>query len=186
MVSYDEQVACDELSLSHPDPLVLELNRLQNLLKEKDRELGAAQGEIKALRATEALKDKAVEELINKYANIGTQFPHINRTDMRLKTHGKNKKKPQTLLTFECEVAGEEMALGFERRRRQRNGFGTPTLPAMKGVWRFYSGAGDETGLGVRVLPAMKWVFGLESESVQPAMKWVFGLESESVQLSEK
>ncbi|KAF3965771.1 hypothetical protein CMV_010081 [Castanea mollissima] len=59
------------------------------------------------------------------------------------------------------------MALGFERRRRQRNGFGTPTLPAMKGVWGFYSGAGDETGLGVRVLPAMKWVFGLESESVQ-------------------
>ncbi|KAM4101629.1 hypothetical protein ACB094_05G158200 [Castanea mollissima] len=66
MVSYDEQVACDELSLSHPDPLVLELNRLQNLLKEKDRELGAAQGEIKALRATEALKDKAVEELRNE------------------------------------------------------------------------------------------------------------------------
>ena len=33
MVSYEEQVACDELSLSHPDPLVLELNRLQNLLK---------------------------------------------------------------------------------------------------------------------------------------------------------
>ncbi|KAF3969028.1 hypothetical protein CMV_007144 [Castanea mollissima] len=50
----------------------------------------------------------------------------------------------KTLLTFECEVAGEEMALGFERRRRQRNGFGTPTLPAMKGVWGFYSGAGDE------------------------------------------
>ncbi|KAM3707570.1 hypothetical protein ACJW31_02G034800 [Castanea mollissima] len=41
-------------------------------------------------------------------------------------------------------VAGEEMALGFERRRRQRNGFGTPTLPEMKGVWGFYSGAGDE------------------------------------------
>ncbi|KAK7859961.1 microtubule-associated protein 70-5 [Quercus suber] len=66
MVSHEEQVACDELSLSHPDPLVLELNRLQNLLKEKDRELGAAQGEIKALRATEALKDKAVEELRNE------------------------------------------------------------------------------------------------------------------------
>ncbi|KAF3976551.1 hypothetical protein CMV_000279 [Castanea mollissima] len=59
------------------------------------------------------------------------------------------------------------MGLGFERRRRQRNGFGSPTLPAMKGVWGFYGGAGDETGLGVRVSPAMKWVFGLESESVQ-------------------
>ncbi|XP_073128904.1 microtubule-associated protein 70-5 isoform X2 [Henckelia pumila] len=50
-------------SLSYTDPVVLELNRLQNLLKEKERELGKAQGEIKALRATEILKDKAVEEL---------------------------------------------------------------------------------------------------------------------------
>ncbi|KAJ6408512.1 hypothetical protein OIU84_011767 [Salix udensis] len=32
---------------------------------EKERELGAAQGEIKALRATEALKDKAIEEFRN-------------------------------------------------------------------------------------------------------------------------
>ncbi|KAK8678288.1 hypothetical protein V6N13_143793 [Hibiscus sabdariffa] len=47
----------------HPDPVMLELTRLQNQLKEKDRELGAAQAEIKALRATEVLKDKAIEEL---------------------------------------------------------------------------------------------------------------------------
>ncbi|MBA0720469.1 hypothetical protein Golax_008089, partial [Gossypium laxum] len=47
----------------HPDPVVLELTRLQNQLKEKDRKLGAAQAEIKALRATEALKDKVIEEL---------------------------------------------------------------------------------------------------------------------------
>ncbi|KAM4131409.1 hypothetical protein ACJW30_01G174100 [Castanea mollissima] len=36
------------------------------IVEEKDRELGVAQGEIKALRATEALKDKAVEELRNE------------------------------------------------------------------------------------------------------------------------
>ncbi|KAJ6912340.1 microtubule-associated protein 70-5-like [Populus alba x Populus x berolinensis] len=71
MVGYgnEEQVlggvGSEDLSLSHPDPIVLELNRLQNLLKEKGRELGAAQGEIKALRATEALKDKAIEEFRN-------------------------------------------------------------------------------------------------------------------------
>ncbi|KAF9679415.1 hypothetical protein SADUNF_Sadunf06G0012800 [Salix dunnii] len=71
MVGYgnEEQVlggvGSEDLSLSHPDPVVLELNRLQNLLKEKERELGAAQGEIKALRATEALKDKAIEEFRN-------------------------------------------------------------------------------------------------------------------------
>ncbi|KAL7130456.1 hypothetical protein ABFS83_13G135400 [Erythranthe nasuta] len=49
--------------LSHSDPFVLELNRLQNQLKEGERELVKAQTEIRALRATEILKDKAVEEL---------------------------------------------------------------------------------------------------------------------------
>ncbi|KAH6777244.1 microtubule-associated proteins 70-5 [Perilla frutescens var. frutescens] len=53
----------DVCLLSHPDPVVLELNRLQNQLKEKERELGRAQSEIRALRATEALKDKALEEI---------------------------------------------------------------------------------------------------------------------------
>ncbi|KAH6768778.1 microtubule-associated proteins 70-5 [Perilla frutescens var. frutescens] len=53
----------DVCLLSHPDPVVLELNRLQNQLKEKERELGKAQSEIRALRATEALKDKALEEI---------------------------------------------------------------------------------------------------------------------------
>ncbi|WRX27777.1 Microtubule-associated protein 70 - like 3 [Theobroma cacao] len=63
MVGHDELLGGEELSLAHPDPVVLELTRLQNQLKEKDRELGAAQAEIKALRATETLKDKAIEEL---------------------------------------------------------------------------------------------------------------------------
>lgn len=49
--------------LSHPDPVVLELNNLQNQLKDKERELGKAHSEIRALRATEALKDKALEEI---------------------------------------------------------------------------------------------------------------------------
>ncbi|KAL8033012.1 hypothetical protein ABFX02_13G135600 [Erythranthe guttata] len=49
--------------LSHSDPFVLELNRLQNQLKEGERELVKAQTEIRALRATEVLKDKAVDEL---------------------------------------------------------------------------------------------------------------------------
>ncbi|XP_022724116.1 microtubule-associated protein 70-5-like [Durio zibethinus] len=63
MVGHDELFGGEDLSLAHPDPVVLELTRLQNQLKEKDRELGAAQAEIKALRATEVLKDKAIEEL---------------------------------------------------------------------------------------------------------------------------
>ncbi|KAL5771730.1 hypothetical protein ACOSP7_015884 [Xanthoceras sorbifolium] len=72
MVGYEEVKlgggggAAEELSLSHPDPYVLELNRLQNQLKEKHREFGVAQGEIKALRAADVLKDKAIEELRNE------------------------------------------------------------------------------------------------------------------------
>ncbi|KAL0363123.1 UNVERIFIED_CONTAM: Microtubule-associated protein 70-5 [Sesamum calycinum] len=59
-----EELGGEDVSLvSHPDPVVLELNRLQNQLKEKERELGKAQSEIRALRATEVLKDKALEEL---------------------------------------------------------------------------------------------------------------------------
>nr|XP_048317773.1 microtubule-associated protein 70-5-like isoform X2 [Ziziphus jujuba var. spinosa] len=38
--------------------------------KEKDRELGVAQGEIKGLRATEVLKDKALEELRNEVQKL--------------------------------------------------------------------------------------------------------------------
>lgn len=36
---------------------------LKSIVAEKSRELGIAQGEIKALRACEVLKDKAVEEV---------------------------------------------------------------------------------------------------------------------------
>ncbi|XP_031395113.1 microtubule-associated protein 70-5 [Punica granatum] len=55
-----------ELSVSQPNPVVLELDRLQNLLREKGRELGAAQSKIKSLKAAEILKDKAIEELKNE------------------------------------------------------------------------------------------------------------------------
>ncbi|KAG2553786.1 microtubule-associated protein 70-4-like [Panicum virgatum] len=47
----------------HSDPIVDELNRLENLLREKERELGNAYSEIKGLKVTEALKDKAIAEL---------------------------------------------------------------------------------------------------------------------------
>ncbi|KAL4368838.1 hypothetical protein GQ457_05G031290 [Hibiscus cannabinus] len=60
-------MVCPEESFAghepHTSPVVLELTRLQNQLKEKERELGSAQSEIKALRATEAFKDKAIQEL---------------------------------------------------------------------------------------------------------------------------
>ncbi|KAM7270400.1 hypothetical protein ACFE04_029614 [Oxalis oulophora] len=59
MVGFHEEM----LSLSHSDPIDLELNFLQNQLKEKERELGTTQFELKGLRATDVFKDKAIEEL---------------------------------------------------------------------------------------------------------------------------
>ncbi|KAL6645540.1 hypothetical protein ACP70R_017148 [Stipagrostis hirtigluma subsp. patula] len=47
----------------HSDPVVDELNRLENLLRGKERELGHAYSEMKGLKVTEALKDKAIAEL---------------------------------------------------------------------------------------------------------------------------
>uniref|UniRef100_A0A3N7G8V3 Uncharacterized protein n=1 Tax=Populus trichocarpa TaxID=3694 RepID=A0A3N7G8V3_POPTR len=46
------------------DPVKVELNRLENEVRDKDRELGEAQAEIKALRFSERLREKAVEELV--------------------------------------------------------------------------------------------------------------------------
>ncbi|CAI0374313.1 unnamed protein product [Linum tenue] len=68
IMGFEEQligvgIGLEEFTFPHSDPLVLELTRLQNLLKEKDRELGAAHGENKGLRTADALKDKAIEEL---------------------------------------------------------------------------------------------------------------------------
>lgn len=37
------------------------------MIAEKDREFGVAQGEIKALRATDVMKDKAMEEVNNNF-----------------------------------------------------------------------------------------------------------------------
>ncbi|OIT05742.1 PREDICTED: microtubule-associated protein 70-5-like [Nicotiana attenuata] len=64
------ELGIEEYFLAHPDPVILEINNLQNQLKEKDRELGAAQSEIKALKATEVLKDKALEELGNEFQRL--------------------------------------------------------------------------------------------------------------------
>ncbi|PPS00790.1 hypothetical protein GOBAR_AA19894 [Gossypium barbadense] len=45
------------------DPVKLELTRLENEVRDKDRELGEAQAEIKALRMSERLREKACEEI---------------------------------------------------------------------------------------------------------------------------
>ncbi|XP_020213191.1 microtubule-associated protein 70-1 [Cajanus cajan] len=58
------------------DPIRVELTRLHNELREKDRELGDALAEIKSLRNSERLKGKGVEELTDE----------LNKVDEKLKT----------------------------------------------------------------------------------------------------
>ncbi|KAL8160148.1 hypothetical protein V2J09_001685 [Rumex salicifolius] len=54
----------DFMNLLHgSDPVKVELNRLENEVRDKDRELSDAQAEIRALRLSERLREKAVEEL---------------------------------------------------------------------------------------------------------------------------
>ncbi|KAK1306228.1 Microtubule-associated protein 70-4 [Acorus calamus] len=69
MVGFDE-FGENKVYFSPPDPVALELNRLQDQLKEKERELGAANSEIKALKATEILKDKAMLELSDQVKKL--------------------------------------------------------------------------------------------------------------------
>lgn len=70
MVGYDEH----HLLLSQPDPVVLELNRLHNLLKEKDRELEFAQSEIRALKATDVLKEKSLQEMVSMVEKLDNKI----------------------------------------------------------------------------------------------------------------
>ncbi|KAL6001320.1 hypothetical protein ACLOJK_007054 [Asimina triloba] len=56
--------ADDFINLLHgSDPVKVELNRLENEVRDKDRELGEAHAEIKALKLSERLREKAVEEI---------------------------------------------------------------------------------------------------------------------------
>ncbi|PWA92488.1 Myosin II heavy chain-like protein [Artemisia annua] len=61
----------DLIHLLHgSDPVKLELNRLENEVRDKDRELSEAQAEIKALRLSERLREKAVEELTEELSKV--------------------------------------------------------------------------------------------------------------------
>ncbi|XP_062222089.1 microtubule-associated protein 70-2 [Phragmites australis] len=59
------------LALMHgSDPVKVELNRLENEVRDKDRELAEAHAEIKALRLSERAREKAVEELTAEYEKL--------------------------------------------------------------------------------------------------------------------
>ncbi|KAI3976472.1 hypothetical protein MKX01_008330 [Papaver californicum] len=52
------------------DPVKVELNRLENEVRDKDRELTDAQAEIKALRLSERSRERAVEELTDELCKV--------------------------------------------------------------------------------------------------------------------
>ncbi|WOL06606.1 microtubule-associated protein 70-2 isoform X2 [Canna indica] len=52
------------------DPVRVELSRLENEVRDKDRELGEAQAEIRALKLSERAREKAVEELTEELAKV--------------------------------------------------------------------------------------------------------------------
>ncbi|KAK6146724.1 hypothetical protein DH2020_020593 [Rehmannia glutinosa] len=59
------------LNLLHgSDPVKLELNRLENEVRDKERELGEAQSQIRALKLSERLREKAVEELTEELTKV--------------------------------------------------------------------------------------------------------------------
>ncbi|KAI3796302.1 hypothetical protein L1987_38969 [Smallanthus sonchifolius] len=63
--------ADDLINLLHgSDPVKVELNRLENEVRDKDRELSESQAEIKALRLSERLREKAVEELTEELSKV--------------------------------------------------------------------------------------------------------------------
>ncbi|OMO72901.1 Myosin II heavy chain-like protein [Corchorus capsularis] len=61
----------DIITLMHgSDPVRVELNRLENEVRDKDRELADANAEMKSLRNSERLKQKAVEELTDELQKV--------------------------------------------------------------------------------------------------------------------
>ncbi|XP_010551226.1 PREDICTED: microtubule-associated protein 70-2 [Tarenaya hassleriana] len=69
--SFDAAADNDFITLLHgSDPVKVELNRLENEVRDKDRELGEAHAEIKAVRLSERQREKAVEELTDELAKL--------------------------------------------------------------------------------------------------------------------
>ncbi|KAK7303408.1 hypothetical protein RJT34_14314 [Clitoria ternatea] len=96
MVTCEELYCGEELPLVQPDPVVLEIDRLQNQLTEKVKELGTCQSEVKALRATESKKDKAIEELRNEVTKLderlGLTEDHLKHKKLEIKKLTEEKK----------------------------------------------------------------------------------------------
>ncbi|KAJ3694865.1 hypothetical protein LUZ60_000242 [Juncus effusus] len=65
------------------DPVRVELNRLENEVRDKDRELGEAQAEIRSLRLSDRAREKAVEELTDELERM---YEKLQLTESQLDT----------------------------------------------------------------------------------------------------
>ncbi|XP_051148831.1 microtubule-associated protein 70-1-like [Andrographis paniculata] len=65
----------DFITLMHgSDPVRVELARLENEIREKNRDVAGLHGEIKALKYEQRLKEKAVQELTNELKKVDEKF----------------------------------------------------------------------------------------------------------------
>jgi chromosome segregation ATPase len=82
------------------DPIRMELTRLENLVKDKDRELVEAQAEVKALKLSERLKTKAVEELADQLEKVDEKLKSmeilLENKNLELKRINSEKKAAQS------------------------------------------------------------------------------------------
>jgi chromosome segregation ATPase len=81
------------------DPIRMELTRLENVVKDKDRELVEAQAEVKALKLSERLKTKAVEELADQLEKVDQKLKStetlLENKNLELKRINSEKKAAQ-------------------------------------------------------------------------------------------
>ncbi|GJN00147.1 hypothetical protein PR202_ga17558 [Eleusine coracana subsp. coracana] len=85
------------IALMHgSDPVRVELTRLENELRDKERELGEAQAEIRALRLSERAREKAVEELTDELEKMDEKLKltesHLENKNLEVKKINDEKK----------------------------------------------------------------------------------------------
>lgn len=90
--SMKQNVEADDMInlLSGSDPLRVELTRLENEVRDKERELADAQAEIKALRLTERAREKAYEELSDVRRKVEEK---LKQTELMLENKNLEAKK---------------------------------------------------------------------------------------------
>ncbi|KAH7673335.1 Microtubule-associated protein 70 [Dioscorea alata] len=97
-----------ETFLTSSHPVMIELNRLENKLRDKERELGVANNEIKALKMMELMKDKAMSEksndLLKSDVKLRTTEKQLEDKNLEIKKL-RNEKKEALAAQFAAEAA---------------------------------------------------------------------------------